>query len=66
MRQEPPTPKTTEETDVVSVRMPRWLRDHLKQMAAAEDRSLNGEIVHVLREQVQAWMRKRTRHGRDE
>ena len=37
------------------LRLPRELYDQLKEIARGSERSLNGQIVHILKE----WVRKR-------
>ena len=40
---------------VTAVRMSTKLAEQLKDIAASENRSLNGQIVHILQETVEAY-----------
>jgi hypothetical protein len=48
-----------------SLRLSRELDDGIKEVAAAESRSVNAEIEVAIREHVETW-RRRQREGRDE
>jgi hypothetical protein len=47
------------------LRLSRELDDGIKEVAAAENRSVNAEIEVVIREHVETW-RRRQREGRDD
>ncbi|QNQ62528.1 Arc family DNA-binding protein [Brucella sp. 6810] len=44
----------SDEIDKTMVRFPAGMMDWIKASAAKNDRSMNGEIIHILRERMKA------------
>jgi hypothetical protein len=44
----------------INLRLPRWMHEELRQLAQNEDRSVNGQILHAIREHLN----KRRRRAR--
>jgi hypothetical protein len=48
------------EYSFMNLRLPRWMHDELRELAAAEDRSTNAEVVHAIRDHLKRQRRRQS------